>query len=176
MARLTDKTTATAVTLNSLVHIVNTGDTSQNSTGSSYKADLGQLGDAMGGYQYYTAITISSAQILSSNSTPVELLPTPGSGKYYDAKFIVEYTLNTTPYVSFNNTVITDGTTNPYIICVLGSYSTDKVFISQSMNGLSSSNGISTNSSLFLETLTADPTTGDGEFLVKIWYSIRTLG
>jgi hypothetical protein len=176
MARLTDKTTATAVTLNSLVHIVNTGDTSQNSTGSSYKADLGQLGDAMGGYQYYTAVTISSAQILSSNSSPIQILPTPGAGKYYDAKFIVEYTYNTTQYVSANNTVITDGTTNPYVLFALSSYSTDKVFISQSMNGTSSSNGISTNTSLSLKTLTADPTTGNGTMLIKVWYSIRTLG
>jgi hypothetical protein len=43
MAKLTEKTFATAVTLNSLIHIVNTGDTSQSAYGSSYKASLSQL-------------------------------------------------------------------------------------------------------------------------------------
>jgi hypothetical protein len=43
MAKLTEKTFATAVTLNSLIHIVNTGDTTQSAYGSSYKASLSQL-------------------------------------------------------------------------------------------------------------------------------------
>ena len=43
MAKLTEKTFATAVTLNSLIHIVNTGDTTQSAYGSSYKASLNQL-------------------------------------------------------------------------------------------------------------------------------------
>lgn len=43
MAKLTDKSLATAVTLNSLIHIVNTGDTTQSPLGSSYKAELSQL-------------------------------------------------------------------------------------------------------------------------------------
>jgi hypothetical protein len=45
MARLTDKTLAqsTAITPTTLIHIVTTADTSQNSAGSSYKAQLSQL-------------------------------------------------------------------------------------------------------------------------------------
>lgn len=43
MAKLTEKSLATAVTLNSLIHIVNTGDTTQSAYGSSYKAELSQL-------------------------------------------------------------------------------------------------------------------------------------
>ena len=41
--RLTDRSLATGVTLSDLIHIVITGDTSQNPAGSSYKAELGQL-------------------------------------------------------------------------------------------------------------------------------------
>ena len=41
--RLTDRTLATGVTLNDLIHIVITGDTSQNPAGSSYKAKISQL-------------------------------------------------------------------------------------------------------------------------------------
>lgn len=43
MAKLTEKTLATAITVNTLIHIVNTGDTTQSAYGSSYKAELSQL-------------------------------------------------------------------------------------------------------------------------------------
>jgi hypothetical protein len=45
MAFLTDRTLATGVTPNDLIHIVVTGDTSQNSAGSSFKATMGQVLD-----------------------------------------------------------------------------------------------------------------------------------
>jgi hypothetical protein len=43
MGKLTDRVLATGVTVNDLIHIVITGDTSQNPAGSSYKATVGQL-------------------------------------------------------------------------------------------------------------------------------------
>jgi hypothetical protein len=45
MARLTDKTLAqsSAITPTTLIHVVTTGDTSQNSAGSSYKAEFSQI-------------------------------------------------------------------------------------------------------------------------------------
>ena len=45
MAFLTDRTLAPNVTTNDLIHIVITGDTSQNPAGSSYKATMGQVID-----------------------------------------------------------------------------------------------------------------------------------
>ena len=45
MAFLTDRAFATGVTANDLIHIVITGDTSQNPAGSSYKATMGQVLD-----------------------------------------------------------------------------------------------------------------------------------
>ena len=45
MAFLTDRTLATGVTIDNLIHIVNTGDTSQNPAGSSFKATMGQVLD-----------------------------------------------------------------------------------------------------------------------------------
>jgi hypothetical protein len=175
MARLTDKTTATAVTLNSLVHIVNTGDTSQSSSGSSYKTNLGQVADVIGGYQYYSAVTISSADILTLSSVPVELLPAPGVGNYYDTKFIIEYTFNTTPYASLGSVIITDGVNTSYDVFALSLFGADTIFIVQSMIGPIGT-GISTNNPLYLTNQTANPTSGDGDLLVKIWYSIRTVG
>ena len=40
--RLTDRVLATGITLNDLIHIVITGDTSQTAAGSSYKAKISQ--------------------------------------------------------------------------------------------------------------------------------------
>jgi len=50
MAKLTTRSLATGVTLNDLIHIVITGDTSQDSAGSSYKASIQQVFDAITGY------------------------------------------------------------------------------------------------------------------------------
>jgi len=175
MARLTDKTTATAVTLNSLVHIVNTGDTTQNTSGSSYKADLGQLGVAMGGYQYYTAVTITSAQTQTSYTTPVEVLPNPGVNSYYDVKFIMEYTFNTTQYTSGGVSYITDGISNLYALGDISNFTGDTITIIQSVE-LESTNKITPNNPLYFYSDNANPTTGDGEILLKIWYTLRTMG
>jgi hypothetical protein len=129
----------------------------------------------IGGYQYYSAVTIPSADILTLSSTPVELLPAPASG-YYDAKFIIEYTFNTTPYITVGNVIITDGTNTIYNdIFDFASFGADTIFIVQSMNGPTNT-GITANNGIYLTNQTADPTSGDGDLLVKIWYSIRTVG
>jgi hypothetical protein len=49
MAKLTSRTLATGASLNDLIHIVITGDTSQSIDGSSYKATLSQLVPLFGG-------------------------------------------------------------------------------------------------------------------------------
>ena len=66
MAKLTDKTLAqlSAITPTTLIHIVYTGDTSQNPEGSSYKAELSQIASTVGGYQYYSEIEIIFRQLL----------------------------------------------------------------------------------------------------------------
>lgn len=49
MAKLTTRTLATGVTLNDLIHIVITGDTSQDPDGSSYKSNFSQVLPLFGG-------------------------------------------------------------------------------------------------------------------------------
>ena len=46
--RLTDRVLAPTISVNDIVHIVITGDTSQNPAGSSYKASLAQLASVIG--------------------------------------------------------------------------------------------------------------------------------
>jgi hypothetical protein len=47
--RLTDRTLAPSISLDDILHIVITGDTSQNPAGSSYKATLSQVASLIGG-------------------------------------------------------------------------------------------------------------------------------
>ena len=73
MGFLTDRTLATGVTLQDLIHIVITGDTSQgNFAGSSYKATIQQVSDAIlsGQTQIYE---------VGSGSSSVQLVNVSGS-------------------------------------------------------------------------------------------------
>lgn len=174
MARLTEKTLAqsSAITPTTLIHIVYTGDPSQNVAGSSYKAELNQLATTIGGFQYYSAVTISSGQILTLNSSPIEILPSPGVDKYYDFKVYFEYYYGSLSYVS-NPIYLIDGT---------GKYITEQFDIQAPYNSILVSNMNSfanyspVNSNLQLTTPTTDPTSGDGSIKIKIWYNIVDFG
>jgi len=170
MARLTDKTTATAVTLSSLIHIVNTGDTSQNSSGSSYKTDLGEVGYTIGGYQYYTAVTVTSGQILTLNSVPVTILPAPSTNQYYDYKVYLEYDYGTIGYTGFSGVRLID---------ISGTSLSTGISLSVVENQVFIFNGYITNSILGSPIRlysSADPTSGDGTIKLKIWYNIVDFG
>ena len=65
MALLTDQILATGVTPNDLIHIVITGDTSQNPAGSSYKTPISQVlslisGTTGGNEGYYGQFYVDS--------------------------------------------------------------------------------------------------------------------
>ena len=175
--KLTDRVLASGVTLNDLIHIVIPTDPTDDPAGSSYKATIQQLVNLVSGITEpsYTAVTITSSDILNSNSTPFEILPNPGVNNYYDLKIILEYTYNTTSYTSGNDTVITDGTNNVYYIGDVGAFTTDTINILQDIPSVTNQK-MYPNLPLSLFTLSADPTTGDGEILLKIWYTIRSLG
>jgi hypothetical protein len=59
--RLTDRLIASSIGLNDLIHIVNTGDTSQNPYGSSYKGTVQQLANAIGGGGGLLVLTTSGS-------------------------------------------------------------------------------------------------------------------
>jgi hypothetical protein len=61
--RLTDRVIASGVTPNDLIHIVITGDTSQDSNGSSYKATIQQVFDS------YEDIFVTGGTYLNGNVT-----------------------------------------------------------------------------------------------------------
>lgn len=92
MAFLTDRTLATGVTLQDLIHIVITGDTSQNPAGSSYKATIQQVSDAIldgfttGSTDYYvTGGTYSGGTlVLDRQNGSVTITGFTGSTQLYE--------------------------------------------------------------------------------------------
>lgn len=79
MSRLTDRTFTTGVSTTDLIHIVVTGDTSQSSDGSSYKATIQQVLNLFTGTtRYYGAfydggtqplLAVNTPQVMSANTT-----------------------------------------------------------------------------------------------------------
>lgn len=130
-----------------------------------------------------TTVNISSAQILAMGTSPIELLPAPGVGKYYEVdKITFEYTHETTGYTIANrlyvyggdiyvfvkNSLIADGSN--YVGSVVPAPSlVDTVPVFQLENGLNSALTFSVEGGV-------DPTDGDGTMRAKISYKEITFG
>jgi hypothetical protein len=106
MAYLTDRALASGVTLSDLLHIVITGDTSQNLDGSSYKATIQQVGDALSGSSFNTYVFSGNADVATSTLT---FLNNDGG------TFTVT---NSAALFSDNDINVTGGTYNPSNGCV----------------------------------------------------------
>ena len=171
MATLTSRTLAqsTAITPTTLIHIVTTADTSQSLEGSSYKAELNQIASTLGGYQYYSEINVSSAELLTIFSSPVTILPAPGVDKYYDFKVYVEYNYETVVY-DITNVRLVDDNNIQISPAIPVNQTSDKVVV---YYGLFSTSTV--NSSIRLYS-SSDPTVGDGTVKIKISYNIVDFG
>lgn len=142
-----------------------------------------------GGSEYTTAIVnISSAQILTMGTTPIELLPAPGANMHYDIdKIILEYTHVTTGYTFTGNPYLADS--GGYWTLNLYDFTNEGANTIVRLNGLKDywAVGVTvndfkvgyeiTNTSLRLTTdNSADPTLGDGTLRAIIKYKVRTFG
>jgi hypothetical protein len=144
-----------------------------------------------GGSDYTeTIVNISSAQILAMGSTPIELLPAAGAGKYYDYFGFCELHYGTAPYV-FTADAILVGGADSYAGTLVDfqflTQSTDKyvnfrntesfrVGISGMTNQVVSSFG-SINEAIIITSYNgANPTDGDGTLRVKIYHKTITFG
>jgi hypothetical protein len=78
MGKLTDRDLAPSVDLNTLIHIVNTGDTSQSIYGSSYKAPLRDLVPIFG--EEDLVIQTTGTTISFDERKIYNTAPTPGTG------------------------------------------------------------------------------------------------
>ena len=139
----------------------------------------------------YVEVDISSAEILAMGTTPIELLPAPGVGKYYEYKGSIEYTRGTAGY-QFNSSqdllaILIESQYAGTFIQPLFLTGIDTPIISffnntspqgLAPNGLEIENVYTdTNSRVVMTTFSGvDLTLGDGTMKAKIWYKLRTVG
>ncbi len=107
MAFLTDRTLASGVTFNDLIHIVITGDTSQNPAGSSYKATIQQVTNLV------QSVIITGGTYDSSTGT---ITFTNNSGGTFSVSgFVTGFTDTSVTSFTYNNNTFTlsesDGST-----------------------------------------------------------------
>lgn len=128
-------------------------------------------------------VNITSAQILAMGSTPIELLPAPGVGKYYDIERIfIEYSLNTTPYTWGTSSFLR---LRPYDKRIYTFSSDGEIAIfkdyltaeADGVLGITIQQNEYLNHNVTLRTDDAsDPTLGDGTLRAIITYTVRTFG
>jgi hypothetical protein len=124
--------------------------------------------------------------ILSMGTSPIELLPNAGVGKYYDIdKIILEYQYGTAQYVSPDLVMTSSGTTWAFIYSQYNFLSGDQDFWTKvvqpceynSTDQITVSYSELLNKNLLLTTYTeVNPTGGDGRLRVKIYYKTNTFG
>lgn len=130
----------------------------------------------------------ATSGILGMGSVPVDLLPAPGANKYYKYHGVIEYTHDTTAYVLAANDAIVVGSYSNYS----GTYIQENLIANPNsavafFSGGNASDEFTAGTDSAYETIlndplqmftwnAADPTTGNGTMLVKIWYEIKTMG
>ena len=122
--KLTTIDNAPYVNLNSLIHIVNTGDTTQSPDGSSYKAPLSDLSPLFsGGNTYWSASTGTNAIVIkNSNSlasginSSAEGLNTTAGGYTSKASGYNSKALGITSFVHSSNSIVNVGANRSAII------------------------------------------------------------
>lgn len=136
--------------------------------------DLNVVGDATAASfngTYTTKVSLSSAQILALNTTPIELIAAPGSGKVIHLKDVVfNYTFVTTAYTS--NAGQVEYETFNDVLFSMSQLDDSASIISRS---LSTHNELKENKGIEFTVLTSDPTLGDGTLDIYLIYEIITL-
>lgn len=127
-------------------------------------------------------VNISSAQILAMGTSPVELLPAAGAGKYYDYYGFIEFNEGTTPYTNTQILALNDGwevkqVENPIDFGEKTFIKISSINYSQGVgsNILHKTQGLNQNVSLGTID-NSNPTDGDGTLRVVIYYKVRTFG
>jgi hypothetical protein len=118
-------------------------------------------------------VTLSSAQILNSNTTPIELIPAPGANKvivplsiFISANYnTTQYTTNTSGRIILNDKVVSDLDIS---FAASGQYVTSIVVENDLVYDL-------INQPLEFDTQTGNPTAGDGTLDIYITYQIIDL-
>jgi hypothetical protein len=122
-----------------------------------------------------TEITLTSAQILSLNTTPITLISAPGSGNYIVVhKVVGSIDYNSTPYTSGDLILqYTGGTGCATLPDDLAEATTDEVFYVDGKVDGTGSAGI--NEAVEIYSFGSDPTTGNSDIKIIVFYSIGSV-
>lgn len=148
--------------------VKNAGGT-EASVGTSWQVCHSQ--DSTDTPTYYTEVSLSSAQILTSNATPIQLVAAPGAGKIIvPEKYIVQFIWNSIAYatnISFKVRYPTGATANLIAI--------DGVASKNAIIGSTDYDPVIANEKLEVYTATGNPTAGNSTMKIGVYYKIHTL-
>jgi len=173
----------TGYTVNDVIPIVN-----YDPSGTTKQTLLTDLKSYVNSDIITTIVNVSSTQILAMGTTPIELLPAPGVGKYYDnVKVILEYTHGTANYNLSSDLINVRSEENyKYIaLCGIDSLQTVNKVTDLILGGSDIDSGLGfvfggtrvPNNRIVLDTYNnTNPTDGDGTLRAIITYTIRTFG
>lgn len=125
-------------------------------------------------------VTVTSAEVLSLFTSPKQLLPSPGAGKYYDViNTYIYLDYNSTPYAitGVGDIQLSQGGVNIGLLSLTGQTFLNNTSSHLRKVGMSSSpSGImSLNSTVTLTTTGANPSGGNSDLKVQISYMVREL-
>lgn len=155
---------------------------------SSQRSDIAALQAAVGDYTELVKNLTNVTAIRNIGSAPIEILPAPGVGKYYEFEGVVEYTHVSADY-NFGDVVGIVGETSyagPYVISSVAPWTTDKViqfssksptYVDGTVTDTVVSAGFNLNEKIVLTTYNGnDATLGDATLKIKLLYKIVTAG
>lgn len=147
------------------------GDATIADTGAVTLADTVKL--------YSTKVTLSSAQILALNGTPIQLLAAPGSGKIYELMSVSgRMNFLTAAYATHTALDITDATTGDILFSDTGTLlAATSTKVATVIPNANSGAGVvkTSNGAINAAVATGNPATGAGTLDLYLTYKIITL-
>jgi hypothetical protein len=154
----------------------NTGDKPTESQFSDFIDSVPNTIDDYG--VQFASVELSSAQILSLNSSPVEIVAAPGAGKVIVPHKFSAYLQYGTSVYATNTSITFAFSRNPANtihdpMTILGQ--SEDSYSSYPIYSISMVASEYINDALVVYVRNGDPTAGDGTLKIYVWYSILTL-
>lgn len=182
MSKLTDLSSSiVTVADGDLMHMVDVSDTTSTPQGTSKKLPFSILRKGVGNI-YYAELSIPTAQVLTLNTTPLEIVAAPGTG--YAIEVIsasVKGTFNSVAYATNTGLQLFLDTADIAQLQLTGAntflnftVTKHSKFVDVTTHGAAITQIIE-NKSLKIKVATGDPTSGNSGIKVYVFYRIITL-
>ncbi len=176
MGKVTSRTALTVAADADILHVVDVSDTTDSPQGTSKKSTLRVIRKAMGDI-YEAELSITTAQVLALNTTPLAIVAAPGAG--YAIELLsasmsltfssIAYATNTTVNVINTGAVLAQGSV------ALGLSATASAIMKFNLTGSSGNTQIMENAPLLVNVGVGNPTAGNSGIKVYVLYRIITV-